>query len=221
MFGRRQVKNHGRMAAQELGESYGHLRMAAAHAADGANVALAPRVEAARKAVAPTVVRARDVAASSMESLLEAARDGRKSAQKKARKTNAKAQKKVSKATNSALLKMGKKDNRSVSGKKWPLMIGGLLAAGAAIGATSALVKRRRSQPTWEEYTADSATRTTTDTHALLDSAKSTMDAGIDKASAAASAVKDRTSDLIGSPSKGQNTGPTGIDKTADRSGRV
>ena len=34
-----------------------------------------------------------------------------------------------------------------------------------------------------------------------------TIHAG-DKASAAAGAVKDRTSDLIGSPSKGQNTGP-------------
>lgn len=220
MFGRRQVKNHGRMAAHELGESYGHLRMAASHAADGAGVALAPRVDAARRAVAPTVERARDAATSSMGSLLVAARDGRKTAQKKARKTNAKAQKKVSKATNSALVKIGKK-NKS-SSKKWPIMIGGLLAAGAAIGATSALLKRRRSQPTWEEYTSDSATtRTTTDAHALLDSAKSTMDAGIDKASAAASAVKERTSDLIGSPSKGQSTGPTGVDKTAGLNGRV
>ena len=72
----------------------------------------------------------------------------------------------------------------------------------------------------WEEYAADS-TRTTTDAHALLDSAKSTMDAGVDKASAAASAAKDRTSDLIGSSGKGQNTGLTGTDKTADVNGRV
>jgi hypothetical protein len=220
VFRRRQVNNHSRMAAQELGESFGHLRMAASHAADGASVALAPRVDAARKTVRPTVERARDAAAGGMESLLDAARDSRRTAQKKARKTNAKAQKKVSKAANSALSRIGKQDKRSMSGtRKWPLVIGGLLAAGAAIGATSALVKRRRSQPTWEEYTNDS-TRRTGDADALLDSAKSTMDAGIDKASAAAGAVKDRTSDLIGSPGKGQNNGPTGIDKTADLNGR-
>ena len=224
MFGRRQVKNHSRMAAQELGESFGHLRMAASHAADGASVALAPRVDAARKAVTPTVERAREAATSGVESLLDAARDGRRVAQKQARKTNvkahkanAKAHKKVSKATDVALAKMGKRDTRSRSGRKWPLMIGGLLAAGAAIGATGALVKRRRSQPTWEEYAADS-TRTTTDAHAVLDSAKSAMDAGVDKAS---NAAKDRTSDLIGSPGKGKNTGPTGADKTADLNGRV
>ena len=95
-------------------------------------------------------------------------------------------------------------------------MIGGLLAAGAAIGVTGALRKRGRSQPTWEEYTAD-ATRTSTDAHALLDSAKSVMDAGIDKASTAASAAKGRTSDLIGSPGKGPNT----VDKAADLNGRA
>ena len=220
MFGRRQVKNHSRMAAQELGESFGHLRMAASHAADGASVALAPRVDAARKAVAPTVERAREAATSGVESLIDAARDGRRAAEKRARKTNTKAHKRMSKATDVALTKIGTRDTRSRSGRKWPMLIGGLLAAGAAIGATGALVKRRRSQPTWEEYAADS-TRTTADAHALLDSAKSAMDAGVDKASAAANAAKDRTSDLIGSPGKGQNTGPTGADKTADLNGRV
>lgn len=36
--------------------------------------------------------------------------------------------------------------------KRWPMMIGGLLAAGAAVGAAGALVRRRRSRRTWDEY---------------------------------------------------------------------
>lgn len=211
MFRRRQEKSHSRLMAAELGQSVDHLRSAASHAAEGASIALAPRVDAARKAVKPTVDRARGAAANSLDSLFDATRESTRSAKKKARKVNTKAQKKATRAKNNALAKVGRKQN---TGAKWPVLIGGLVAAGALIGAGSAILKRRRSQPTWEEYTTDTATRTTSDAHALLDQAKSTMDAGIDKASAAANAVKERTSDLIGSPTKGHNTGPTGADKT-------
>jgi hypothetical protein len=67
------------------------------------------------------------------------------------------------------------------------------------------MLRRRRSQQTWDEY---GATRTTADTGSVLDAAKSTMDAGVDKARTMGEAAKDRASDLIGH--KSGNNGPTG-----------
>ena len=85
-----------------------------------------------------------------------------------------------------------------MAGRRWPMVIGGLLATGAVIGAASALMRRRRSGRTWEEY---GSTRSTADT-SMLDTAKSAMDAGVHKASSAAEAVRDRSSDLIGGSAK-------------------
>ena len=177
MFRRRQVKTHTRLAREELNESFGHLRMAAAHAADGAS-----------KAVKPSLQKARGAAYSGASSLLEAAGDGSRKAKRMARKGKNKV--------------TGKKESR-LAGKRWPVLIGGLVAAGTAIGAATAIMRKRRSQQLWDEY---GSTRTTSDTDSVLGSAKNTMNAGIDKASAAASAAKDRASDLIGS--KSTNTGP-------------
>lgn len=86
-----------------------------------------------------------------------------------------------------------------MTGRRWTMIIGGLLATGAAVGAASALIKRRKSsQNHWEEY----GTRTTTGTGAsMIDTSRSTMDAGVDKVSSAAEAAKDRASDLIGASS--------------------
>jgi hypothetical protein len=179
VFRRRQVKDHSRLAREELTESFGHLRMAAAHAADGAAGALAPRVEVARSVVKPGLSKARGAASDGMESLLSAALDGSREAKRMASKGKAKVTKKSKKQT----------------GRRWPMMVGGLLAIGAAIGGASALMKRRREQRPWDEY---SSTRQTSDTHSVLDSAKSAMDAGVDNVSSAADGAKDRTSDLIG-----------------------
>jgi hypothetical protein len=154
------MKTHSRLAREELGESLGHLRMAAAHAADGAAGALAPRVQHARQAVKPGLNRASD----SLESLLSS--NG--SRKKKARK----------------------KKGTGMAGKRWPMMVGGLLATGAVVGVATALMKRRRSQPMWDEYAS------TRETGEKIDS-RSTMDASVGKASAKADAAKDRTSDLI------------------------
>ncbi len=183
MFRRRQVKTHTRLAREELAEGFGHLRMAAAHAADGAAGALAPRVDAARKAVKPGLSKASGAVFTT--ALLVPA-----GAKRLARK--------------------GKKKETGMAGKRWPMMIGGLLATGVAVGAATALMKRRRSRNTWDEY---GSTRTTTDSGALLESAKSTTEAGIDKTSKRPEAARERSGDLIGST--GSTSGmPTGIDKT-------
>jgi hypothetical protein len=87
------------------------------------------------------------------------------------------------------------------------MIIGGLLVAGAAVGAASALMKRRKAQHKWDEY---GATRSTTG--GILDSTKSTMDAGVDKVSSIAEAAKDRASDLIGSSTSTSTTGSTTSD---------
>jgi hypothetical protein len=190
VFQRRQVKTQKRLMAEELGESLGHLRMAASHAADGASTALAPRVKAARNVVKPRVETVKGVTSNGMDALFSAARDGSRRSKKMAKKGKAKVTRQESRTS-----------------RRWPL-IGGLLAAGAAAGAASVLLRRRRAQRTWDEY---GSTRTTGDTGSVLDSAKSTMDAGIDKASAIAESAKDRASDLIGS--KSTNAGP-GADYT-------
>lgn len=188
VFGRREVKTHRRLMQEELGESLGHLRMAAAHAADGASGALAPRVENARNAVRPGLVKAGGAAGT----ILVIARDRSRQAGKQAEKIGRKGKAKMTK-------------NESRNSRRLPMAIGGLLVAGAAIGAATALMRRRRANQTWDEY---GSTRTTSDTGSVLDSAKSTMDAGIDKAKTMGEAAKDRASDLIGS--KSTNTGPAG-----------
>ena len=174
MFRRRQVKNHTRLMREELGESFGHFRMAAAHAAEGASGALAPRVDAARSAVKPGYQRARAAAGDGLDSIFGAARDGSRGGRRIVTKSRARARKKES----------------GMGSRRWPMMIGGLLATGAFIGAASALMKRRRTTNTWDEY---ASTRTSSDTSAKLDSAKSTMDASMPP-----EATKERTSDLIG-----------------------
>lgn len=187
VFGRREVKTHRRLMQEELGESLGHLRMAAAHAADGASGALAPRVETARKAVKPGLAKAGGAAGTVLVIARDRSRQASKQAEKMGRKGKA---------------KMMKKERRN---SRWPMTLGGLLIAGAAVGAATAMMRRRRADQAWDEY---GSTRTTSDTGSMLDSAKSTMDAGIDKAKTMGEAAKDRASDLIGS--KGTNTGPSG-----------
>jgi gas vesicle protein len=177
VFRRRQLKSHGELLREELGESLDHLRMAAAHAADGAAGALAPRVVAAREAVKPGLRKASGYARAGADSLFTTAREGSRQARRRA--TRGKASKKET----------------GMAGKRWPMVIGGLLATGAVIGAASALMRRRRSGRAWDEY---SSTRTTAD-KSMIDSARTAMDAGVHKASPTAESAKERTSDLIGS----------------------
>src|SRR5689334_17940740 len=144
----------------------------------------------------------------SVDALFSAALEGSRQAKKDAKKLARKGKKQVQKQTG-----LGKKSRR------WPKVLGGLAVAGAVAGAAAAYMKRRQANNAWDEY---DATRTTSDTHAVLENAKSTMDAGIDKASSAAAEAKDRASDLIGSKatptSPTENVGTVGVDKTSSGS---
>ncbi|GAA3280719.1 hypothetical protein Dvina_53345 [Dactylosporangium vinaceum] len=210
MFARRQVQSHTRLMQDELGQSLDHLRMAAAHAADGASGALAPRVDAARKAVKPRLDSGVNRAVGGMESVMMLARERSQQAQKQAQKASKKAGKKADKMGRKAKNKLTRSEPKT--SRRLPLAIGGLVVAGAAVGAAAAYMRRRRDEQSWDEY---GSTRTTSDTGSMLDAAKSTMDAGVDKARTMGEAAKDRASDLIGH--KSTNSGPTGVgdyDKT-------
>ncbi|MFI5913806.1 hypothetical protein [Dactylosporangium sp. NPDC051541] len=203
MFGRRQVQSHTRLMQDELGQSFDHLRMAAAHAADGASGALAPRVDAARKAVKPRLDSGLNRAMGGMESVMVIARERGQQAQKQAKKTSKRASKKADKMGRKATSKLMR--NEPKTSRRLPLAIGGLVVAGAAVGAAAAYMRRRRNEQSWDEY---GSTRTTSDTGSMLDAAKNQMDAGVDKARTMGEAAKDRASDLIGH--KSTNSGPSG-----------
>jgi hypothetical protein len=175
VFRRRQTKTHSRLMREELSESMGHLRMAAAHAAGGAAGAIAPRLEAARGRVEPTVNR-------SLDWLSDTATYGARQAGKQADKVARKAK--------------GKKRGNSMTQKRWPMMVGGLLIAGAAAGAAGALISRRR-QKKWNEYGTSQS---------FAGSAKSSIDAGIDKASTIADTAKEKATDVLGQV-RGTTTG--------------
>jgi len=192
-----------------LNEGLGHLRLAAAHAADGASGAVAPRVESARKAVQPSLAKARTATMESVDSLFSAALDSSRQTSKRARKDAKK------------LARKGKRQVQKQTGlgkqqRRWPKVLGGLAVAGAVAGAAAAFMKRRQANNAWDEY---DSTRTTSDAHAVLNKAKSTMDAGVDKVSSATNEAKDRASDLIGSKttpnSPTENVGTVGVDKTS------
>src|SRR5438477_8086972 len=148
------MKTHTRLAREELNEGLGHLRLAAAHAADGASGALAPRVESARKAVQPGLAKARTATMDSVDTLFTAAIEGSRKASKRATKDAKK------------MARKGKKQVQMRSGKqrRWPKVLGGLAVAGAVAGTAAAYMKRPQANNAWDE---DDATRTTSDAHAV------------------------------------------------------
>ncbi|WP_432833336.1 hypothetical protein [Dactylosporangium sp. CA-092794] len=167
--------------------------MAAAHAADGASGALVPRVDAARRAVAPRLENGMSRAMGGMDTVMVIARERSKQTGRKAARMGRKGKAKM-------MMR-----NQPKSSRRWPMAIGGLLMAGAAVGAAGAMLRRRRNEQSWDEY---GATRTSGDTGSMLGAAKSSMDAGMEKARTMGEAAKDRASDLIGH--KGGNAGPSG-----------
>ena len=146
MFGFGSRKTRGELVKAELGESLDHLMQATTHAASGVGATVGPRVDAAREAVSPTAAKVRNSAANGWASMMSAlaplaiaAVDGARQAGTVARK-----------ARSHDMKAMRKKDSRR-SGRRWP-RLAGLLAAGAAVGAASAIAMRRRRQQEWDEY---------------------------------------------------------------------
>jgi hypothetical protein len=124
VFGRNAPKTHTEQMRNEILESYGHLKMAAAHAAGASAERLTPPYDKARDACAKGLVSTRDAFAPLYETMREGARNAR-----------AKAEKSVTEKQ-----------------RTWPVLIG-FLAAGAAIGAAGAMIaRRRRLASQWQEY---------------------------------------------------------------------
>jgi len=170
MFRRRQAKTQGRLMRNELGESFEHLRLAVGHVADGATNLVGPRYESAKRSVKPGLRKANRATAATIVPLALAAREG-------------------------ALRGKAKMMREEPRMRRWPMMLGGLLVAGAAVGAAGALIARRRaSRDQWDGYGSTRSTSGRTDS--TVESAKSTSDTGRDKVQSLADSAKERAAEM-------------------------
>lgn len=176
MFGRRltKTKTQSELMRDEFGEGFDHLRMAAAYAADTAAGMMAPRLDSMRERLEPTFEK-------SLEMSKDKARAGARRANAIARRASGK-----------------KKETRTA--KRWPMVIGGLMIAGAVAGAAGALLSRRR-QKMWNEY------GTTDTTTSLRDEARSV-----------AESARDKGSDVLGQMKNATETTPPSTSSTSSPS---
>ena len=188
MFRRRQAQTHRRQMRNELMESLSHLRLAASHGASGTASYLGPRYDAARnsaksakKSAGPTARRAnRATAAAVIPFIVAAGRNAKKGKAKVMREQQ--------------------------STRRWPMVLGGLLAAGAAVGAAGAVIARRRAnRDQGEVYGSTRPTGGRTDS--MIETAKSTLDTGRDKVQSLAESAKERAAEMTGSSSRSSSSG--------------
>jgi hypothetical protein len=216
---RRRRTTRSQLMKSELGESFDHLRQAAAHAAGGIGATVAPRVSAAGGYMKPA--RMRKAASSGWDStvaafapIAAAAKDGALEAgQMRAQQIG------QMKAKQMRRLKkqMGKSRRR-----RWP-MLASLLAVGAAVGAAGAMVTRRRRRRQWEEYDPSHALSTVGET---ADSVKSSVGSTMGKVSETATAggqmAKDTASMAADRVSSMAEKASDKVSSTADKaSGKV
>jgi hypothetical protein len=159
-------KTRGKLLREELGSSWEHLLQAAAFAAGGMGSTIGPRATKVRlaaergwdTAVVPLAIAYREGAA-----------DARAAALKHSKQS-----------------KYRRKGNQ-MSGRRVGVLVG-LLAAGAAVGAASALVVRRRKREQWAEYEPSEALEAATaETRSMLDKAGAKA---ADKLESAASSLR-------------------------------
>jgi hypothetical protein len=174
VFGPRQTRTHSELMRDEFGEGFDHLRMAAAHAAGTAAGLIAPRLDSMRERLEPAFEK-------SMEKSKDKARASARRANTIARRATGKK----------------KKDTRMA--KRWPMVIGGLMIAGAAAGVAGALLSRRR-QKMWNEYGTTTSFR---------DDARATADSNRTTAASVAESTKDKGGDVLGQMKNATDTTPT------------
>lgn len=172
MFGRRQVRTHNDMMREEFGESMDHLRMAGAHAAGSVAEMIAPRMDVMRERMIEPAI----------DKSVDMARDGARRAGAMARRATGKKQ--------------------AAPARRWPRMIGGLMIAGAALGAVSALLSRSR-QRKWNEYES-AGTAIAGEARSIAESARST-------ASSMTESAKERTSEVMGQMKEATETSPSAV----------
>jgi hypothetical protein len=172
VFGRRQVKTHNELMRAEFGEGFDHLRMGAAHAAETAAAVLAPRLDQVLVRLEPTFDRSKSMARSSA-----------RQADKIARRATGK-----------------KKKKEPRMAKRWPMVVGGLMVAGAAVGAVGALMSRRHKN--WSDYGS------TGPESGFRDESLSFADSPRSTTSSVADTARDKASDVLGQMNSA--TEPTG-----------
>jgi hypothetical protein len=184
MFRRRQAKTQGRLMREELGESFEHLRLAVGHATGGAANLVGPRFGSAKRSVRPGLRKARRSTVATIVPLALAASGGVRTGLR----GSARQAEKAAKAARKGKAKLMREEPRM---RRWPMLLGGLLAAGAVVGAAGAVIARRRAnRDQWEEYGTARSTSGRTD--AMIESAKSTVDSGRDKVQSLADSAKER-----------------------------
>jgi len=151
VFATMRRKNRSARMKSELGQSVDHFKRAAVIAAHETSATVGPKIHAARDRVQPTATKAKDAASSSWDSavatltpLVAAATENAAKVSKRTVKANKKTARKLERRTNRVL---GRKRRRRTG-----IKLGGLLLAGAAVGAAGAYVVRKRRREQWDEY---------------------------------------------------------------------
>jgi hypothetical protein len=180
----------------ELSESFEHFRLAVGHAAGGAADLVGPRVGVAKRSVTPGLRKANRATAAAVLPIALAARNGARISARQAEQ----AAKAARKGAYAGKAKLMRKEPRV---RRWPMMLGGLLVAGAAVGAAGALIARRRANRNqWEEY---GAPRATGRTDSIAGSNKPApgpgRESGKEKVQSLAESAKERAADLMGTSS--------------------
>lgn len=162
MFATMRRKNRSAKMKSELGQSVDHFKRAASIAAQETSATVGPKYHAARDRVQPTAVKAKDAATHSWDSALATLTPLVTAATEKAQqvsKGTAKASRKDAKASRKSARKnarkLEKRANKTLGRKQHSrsrTKLGGLLLAGAAVGAAGAYWIRKRNQAQWDEY---------------------------------------------------------------------
>jgi hypothetical protein len=187
MFRRRQMKNHRTLMRDELAESFDHFRMAAIHAKDGTAAHIGPRISATRRSVAPTLRKASGATLATVGPVALAAGKSAKSAARTGR------------------AKLMREEPRV---RRWPKIVGGLLIAGAAVGAAGTFMARRRANRSrWEEYGTARSTMSNTGA-SMASSARQTAETGKQKVQSLADSAKERAGEMMHTGAKGESNKP-------------
>jgi hypothetical protein len=151
-------KNRSTKMKSELGQSVDHFKRAASLAAQETSATVGPKFYAARDRVQPTAVKAKEAASSGWGSTVATLTPLVTAVTDKAQlvnKTTTKAGKKEVKASRKNAKKLQKRTNKALGRKqkgRTGTKLGGLLLAGAAVGAVGAYVIRKRQRDQWDEY---------------------------------------------------------------------
>jgi hypothetical protein len=197
MFRRRQAKTQGRLMREELGESFEHLRLAVGHATGSATNLVGPRYESTKRSVKPGIRKANRPTAATVVPLALAASSGVRTGLRGTARQAEQAAKAARKGALKGKAKLMREEPRM---RRWPMLLGGLIAAGAVVGVAGTIIARRRAnRDQWEEYGSPRSTSGRTD--AMIESAKSTMDSGRDKVQSLSDSAKERAADMSASSS--------------------